>query len=381
MIPIEFIPFNKPYMTGRELFNIAEAHFNGMLAGDGPFSKRCHQRLETVTGARKVLLTHSCTAALEMSALLGRLHPGDEVIVPSFTFVSTANAFVLRGARPIFVDIRKDTLNINEALIEERITPRTRAIFVVHYAGVVCDMDAINAIADRHGLLVVEDAAQALLSTYRARHAGTLGHIGTVSFHETKNVICGEGGALFLNRSEDIEPAEILREKGTDRSRFFRGEVDKYTWRDAGSSYLPGELTAAFLWAQLQEMDVITERRMAIWRRYHDGLATLEQRHLLRRPIIPPECRHNAHMYHVLLPSIDARQAFIKFLADGNIQSVFHYVPLHASPFGKQLSGSLDLPVTDDASSRLVRLPMWLGIEPHLDRVLERIVSFFESRG
>lgn len=371
------IPFNKPFMTGRELFNIAEAHFNGMLAGDGPFTHRCHKKLEAVTGARKVLLTHSCTAALEMAALLVPLGPDDEVIVPSFTFVSTVNAFVLRGAKPVFVDIRPDTLNIDERLIEERITERTRAIFVVHYAGVVCDMDAVSMIARRHGLVVVEDAAQAMMSTYRARHAGTLGDIGAVSFHETKNVISGEGGALYLNRPDDIQRAEVVREKGTNRSQFFRGEVDKYTWCEPGSSYLPGELVAAFLWAQLQEVEAITARRMAIWRRYHDALARLESQGALRRPVIPPECEHNGHMYYVLLPDLPARTRFINWLKSDSIHAVFHYVPLHSSPFGSQFAPGLDLPVTNDMADRLVRLPMWIGIEPHLDRVLDRINSFF----
>jgi dTDP-4-amino-4,6-dideoxygalactose transaminase len=364
-------------MTGRELFNIAEAHFNGMLAGDGPFTRRCHAKLESVTGTRKALLTHSCTAALEMAALLARLGPGDEVIVPSFTFVSTANAFVLRGAKPVFVDVRSDTLNIDEKVVEASVTPHTKAIFVVHYAGVVCDMDVINAVAREHRLIVVEDAAQAVLSTYRARHAGTLGDLGAVSFHETKNVISGEGGALYVNRPQDIERAEILREKGTNRSQFFRGEVDKYTWCEAGSSFLPGELMAAFLSAQLQEMEDITARRLAIWQRYHDALAGLETRGLLRRPVVPPECVHNAHMYYVLLPGLDERTRFIRWLKDDDIHAVFHYVPLHTSPFGQQFEPRRSLPVTDDIADRLVRLPLWIGIEPHLDRVLERIHAFF----
>jgi dTDP-4-amino-4,6-dideoxygalactose transaminase len=375
---MEKIPFNRPYMTGRELFNIAQAHFNGMLAGDGPFTRKCHEKLEATFGTRKALLTHSCTAALEMAALLARVGEGDEVIVPSFTFVSTVNAFVLRGARPVFVDVRADTLNIDERLIEERITPRTKAIVVVHYAGVVCEMDEILALAKKHGLLVIEDAAQAMLSTYRARHAGALGDYGAISFHETKNVISGEGGAIYVNQQDEALRAEIIREKGTNRSQFFRGQVDKYTWCEAGSSYLPGELVAAFLWAQLEEMDSITARRLAIWRRYHEALAGLERSGALRRPIVPQHCVHNAHMYYILLPELAARTRFIGWLKEDGIQSVFHYVPLHSSPFGRQFCPDLELPVTDDVSERLVRLPLWIGLEEHQGRVIDRITRFFD---
>jgi dTDP-4-amino-4,6-dideoxygalactose transaminase len=371
------IPFNRPYMTGRELFNIAQAHFNGMLAGDGPFTRKCHERLEAAFGTRKALLTHSCTAALEMSALLARVGEGDEVIVPSFTFVSTVNAFVLRGAKPVFVDVRPDTLNIDEKLIEERITPRTKAIVVVHYAGVVCEMDDILALARKHDLIVIEDAAQAMLSTYRARHAGSLGDMGAISFHETKNVISGEGGALYVNRQQDVLRAEIIREKGTNRSQFFRGEVDKYTWCEAGSSYLPGELIAAFLWAQLEEMESITERRLALWQRYQDAFAGLERAGALRRPIVPAHCVHNAHMYYLLLPDLQTRTRFIAHLKEDDIHAVFHYVPLHSSPFGRQFGPDLELPVTDDISDRLVRLPMWIGLEAHQTRVIERVTCFF----
>ena len=283
------VPFNKPYMTGKELFYIAEAHFNGMLAGDGPFTKKCHRWLEEQTGAQKALLTHSCTAALEMAAILADIQPGDEVIMPSYTFVSTANAFVLRGGVPVFVDIRPDTLNIDETLIEAAITSRTKAIVPVHYAGVACEMDTIMDIARRHNLLVIEDAAQGVLSTYKGKTLGTIGHMGAYSFHETKNVISGEGGALLINDARFIERAEIIREKGTNRSQFFRGQVDKYTWVDVGSSYLPGEVIAAFLWAQLEDASNITARRLAIWEQYHRGLHALERQGRLRRPVVPAE--------------------------------------------------------------------------------------------
>jgi dTDP-4-amino-4,6-dideoxygalactose transaminase len=301
------IPFNKPYMTGKELWNIAQAHAKGHLAGDGSFTKQCHRWLEQSIGCHKALLTHSCTAALEMSALLADLQPGDEVIMPSFTFVSTANAFVLRGAVPVFVDIRPDTLNLDERLVEAAITPKTRAIVPVHYAGVACEMDALMDIAQRHGLLVIEDAAQALGSTYKGRALGSIGDLAALSFHETKNVIAGEGGALLVNAPRFAERAEIIREKGTNRSQFFRGQVDKYTWVDVGSSYLPSELIAAFLLAQFDEAQDITQRRLNLWNTYHQWFAELETQGLLRRPVVPSHCRHNAHMYYALLPSLETR--------------------------------------------------------------------------
>ena len=369
------IPFNRPYMTGKELFYIAEAHFHGKLAGDGPYTKRCHGWLEGAAPPGRALLTHSCTAALEMTALLLDIRPGDEVILPSYTFVSTANAFVLRGAVPVFVDIRPDTLNLDEKQIEEAITPRTRAIVPVHYAGVSCEMDAILDIAKRHGLAVVEDAAQGLMATYQGRPLGALGDLGTFSFHETKNIISGEGGALLVNDPRLLERAEVLREKGTDRSRFFRGQVDKYTWQDVGSSYLPGELIAAFLWAQMEEAESITARRMALWNRYHERLAGLEAEGLLRRPIIPANCGHNAHMYYVLLPSLAQRTAFIERMGAQDVMCVFHYVPLHESPFGRAHSRAVgSMRHTRDLSERLVRLPLWVGLEEHQDEVIERIV-------
>ncbi len=357
------IPFNRPYMSGSELGYIAEAHSNSMLAGDGPFTKKCHSWIEEKAGCAKALLTHSCTAALEMSALLLDIEPGDEVIMPSYTFVSTANAFVLRGGVPVFVDIREDTLNLDEKLIEAAITPRTRAIAPVHYAGVACEMDTIMSIAERHALKVVEDAAQGVMASYKGRALGSIGDLGAYSFHETKNVISGEGGALLVNDPKLALRAEIIREKGTDRSRFFRGEVDKYTWQDVGSSFLPGELIAAFLWAQLEEADRITQARLASWQRYHEILEPLEFKGILRRPIVPKDCQHNAHMYYVLLtPEIDRQEVLDEFKRN-SIWSVFHYVPLHSSPAGQRFGrvhGSLK--ATIDQSERLIRLPLWVGM-------------------
>jgi dTDP-4-amino-4,6-dideoxygalactose transaminase len=365
------IKFNRPYMTGRELWLISQAHANGHLSGDGEFTKRCHAWLEQHIGCRKALLTHSCTAALEMTALLLDLQPGDEVIMPSFTFVSTANAFVLRGAVPVFVDIRADTLNIDEALVEAAITPRTRAICVVHYAGVACEMDAIMEIARRHDLRVIEDAAQAICSSYRGRPLGSIGTFAALSFHETKNVISGEGGALLINDPDAVERAEIIREKGTNRSKFFRGQVDKYTWVDVGSSYLPGEITAAFLAAQLEEAEAITRRRLAIWDRYDAWAKPHELAGRVRRPIVPADCAHNAHMYYLLLPSLEARTRFIDALKQRGVGAVFHYIPLHSSPAGQRYGRTAaELPETDEASDRLVRMPLWAGLEEHLEEVL-----------
>ena len=365
------IPFNTPYMTGRELEYIAPAHAAGHLSGDGPFTKRCHARLEEMTRSKVALLTQSCTAALEMAAILAELEPGDEVIMPSFTFVSTANAFVLRGAVPVFVDIRADTLNIDESKIEAAITPRTKAICVVHYAGVACEMDAIMALATQYGLLVIEDAAQAISSTYKGRPLGGIGEFGALSFHETKNVISGEGGALLVNDEAYIARAEIIREKGTNRSKFFRGQVDKYTWVDIGSSYLPSEIIAAFLAAQLDEADQIYARRMAIWDRYHAWAEPLERQGILRRPIIPAHCTHNAHMYYLLLPSMEARSHFIAALKQRDIGAVFHYIPLHSAPAGLRYGRAHgSLAITDDISARLVRMPLWIGLESQFDEVV-----------
>lgn len=374
------VPFNKPYMTGKELWYIAQAHTNSHLAGDGVFTRQCSEWLEQHIGCCKALLTHSCTAALEMAAMLADLGPGDEVIMPSYTFVSTANAFVLRGAVPVFVDVRPDTLNIDETKIEAAITPRTRAIVPVHYAGVACEMDTIMAIACRHGLKVVEDAAQGVMSTYKGRALGSIGDLGAYSFHETKNVISGEGGALLVNDPDLALRAEIIREKGTDRSRFFRGEVDKYTWQEVGSSFLPGELTAAFLWAQLEEAKRITGERLAIWARYHEALEGLEAKGLLQRPRVPVDCQHNAHMYYALLaPDID-RQAVLSELKSHDIYAVFHYVPLHSSPAGERygrVAGSMR--VTNNISGCLIRLPLWVGLtieqQERVVKVLSRAVG------
>jgi len=357
------IQFNRPFMTGKELYYIAEAKFGNMLAGDGQFTKRCHRWLEQNSGCDKALLTHSCTAALEMAALLLDIEPGDEILMPSYTFVSTANAFVLRGGVPVFVDIREDTLNLDERLIESAITARTRAIVPVHYAGVACEMDGIMDVARRHGLKVVEDAAQGVMASYKGRALGSIGDLGAYSFHETKNVISGEGGALLVNDPSLAGRAEVIREKGTDRSRFFRGEVDKYTWQEVGSSFLPGELIAAFLWAQFEEAERITNDRLATWQRYHEMLQPLEQRGVLRRPIVPADCQHNAHMYYVLLdPTID-RQKVLNELKKNEIYSVFHYVPLHSSPGGERYGRAHgELQMTVRQSERLVRLPLWAGL-------------------
>lgn len=374
------IPFNKPHMTGRELWLIAQAHANGHLSGDGEFTKQCHAWLERQTGAAKALLTHSCTAALEMAAILADFESGDEVIMPSYTFVSTANAFVLRGAIPVFVDIRADTLNIDERLIEAAITSKTKAICVVHYAGVSCEMDSILDIARRHGLMVIEDAAQGIMSTYKGRPLGTIGELGALSFHETKNIISGEGGALLCRDPRLIERAEIIREKGTNRSLFFRGQVDKYTWVEAGSSFLPGEITAAFLKAQMDDAEVITARRLAIWRRYHDWAEPHERAGRLRRPIVPACCGHNAHMYYLLLPSLEHRTRFINSMKQAGVGTVFHYIPLHSSPAGQRFSRSSGtLEITTSISERLVRLPLWVGLETKQDHVLEAAEVAFQS--
>jgi dTDP-4-amino-4,6-dideoxygalactose transaminase len=375
------IPFNKPRLTGRECQFIQDAVAAGQLAGNGRFTHLCQQWLQERLGAPKALLTHSCTGALEMAAILAGLEPGDEVIMPSFTFVSTANAFVLRGARPVFVDVRPDTLNLDERLVERAITSRTRAIVVVHYAGVPCAMDEITAIAKARNLLVIEDAAQALLSRYRDRPLGSLGSLAAISFHETKNIIAGEGGALIVNDPRFIERADVVWEKGTNRTKFFRGEIDRYTWMDIGSSYLPSEVTAAFLWSQLQEADPITAERRMLWREYDESIAALLAD--VRRPVIPAECEHNAHLYYVLLPAGVDRDAVLRQLANAGVHAVFHYVPLHSSPAGRRY-GRADgsLAVTDDCSSRLIRLPLWPGMPPGTPRVVaERLAASLKLSG
>ncbi|MCK9380252.1 MAG: dTDP-4-amino-4,6-dideoxygalactose transaminase [Sulfuritalea sp.] len=366
------VPFNKPYLSGKESVYIAEAHANSMLAGDGPFTKRCHAWIEAKTGCAKALLTHSCTAALEMAALLLDIQAGDEVIMPSYTFVSTANAFVLRGGVPVFVDIRPDTLNIDEKLIEAAITRRTKAIVPVHYAGVACDMDPIIEMAREYKLMVVEDAAQGMMASYKGRSLGSIGDLGCLSFHETKNVISGEGGALLVNNPKLVERAEIIREKGTNRSQFFRGQVDKYTWVDVGSSYLPGEIIAAFLWAQLEEAQPITKRRLDIWANYHAAFKELEVAHRLRRPILPDTCQHNAHMYYLLLKDLEDRNRFIDQMKQKGVNCVFHYVPLHSSPAGRRYGRTHgSLAVTESVGDTLVRLPIWVGLAEEQSLVID----------
>ncbi len=361
--PVHAIPFNRPLPAGNEVRYMLEAIENQHLSGDGPFTKKCHAWLEQAVGCAQALLTHSCTAALEMAAMLLELGPGDEVIMPSFTFVSTANAVVLRGATPVFVDIRPDTLNIDETLIEAAVTERTRAIFVVHYAGVSCAMDEIMDIAERRGLFVVEDAAQGISADFRGQPLGGIGHLGAYSFHETKNVISGEGGALLINDPRFIERAQIMREKGTNRTKFLEGLVDKYTWVDYGSSYLPSELLAAFLYAQLERVGEIQDKRMRSWQLYNRDLAALEHEGLLRRPIIPQSCRANGHIYYVLMNSVEARTRVLRKTKEAGIGTTFHYVPLHNAPAGRKYARTHgELTVTEDLSARLVRLPLWVGI-------------------
>jgi len=357
------IPFNRPHLTGREFSYISEAVAAGQLAGNGRFTQRCQAWMVQELGCRHALLTHSCTAALEMAALLLDLQPGDEIIMPSFTFVSTANAFVLRGATPVFVDIRPDTLNLDESLIEAAITPRTRAIVPVHYAGVACDMDAIMDIARRHDLVVVEDAAQGVLARYKDRPLGSIGHLAALSFHETKNIISGEGGALLINDERYRQRAEILWEKGTDRSRFLRGETSRYTWMDVGSSFLPGELIAAFLWAQLEAAHDTTARRLEIWRQYAAGTEALAS-FGVSRPTIPADATHNAHLFCLLLPPGASRPSILEDLNRRGVNAIFHYVPLHDSPAGRRygrVAGTMA--VTEDCSGRLIRLPLWVGLQ------------------
>lgn len=378
------IPFNRPFRVGGEVECIQRAFDeNHQLSGNGMFTHYCHRWFEETVGIKKALLTHSCTGALEMCALLANLEPGDEVIMPSYTFVSTANAFVLRGAVPIFVDIREDTLNINESLIEDAITSRTKAITVVHYAGMACEMTQILEIAKRHDLLVIEDAAQGLMATYKGLSLGGIGDLGTVSFHDTKNLTCGEGGALYVNNVAMVERAEIYWEKGTDRNRFFRGEVDRYTWQDMGSSFLPSEVTAAFLWAQLQEAEMITQRRLKLWHGYHDRLESLELTQSVRRPKVPQECQHNAHMYYLLLNSGTDRQPFLKELENRGVNAISHYVPLHQSPAGQRycrVSGQLT--VTESAAESVVRLPLWVGMQDsELDYVTDVLNDILLTSG
>jgi dTDP-4-amino-4,6-dideoxygalactose transaminase len=378
------IAFNKPHETGDELRYITEAIAAAHLSGDGRFSRLAQEWLERETRASRALLTHSCTAALEMAALLADVGPGDEIIMPSYTFVSTANAFVLRGATPVFVDVRPDTLNLDETLVADAITPRTRAIAAVHYAGVACEMDALVALAREHGLLLVEDAAQALGATYRGRPLGTIGELGALSFHETKNVISGEGGALLVRDDGPFaERAEILREKGTNRTNFLRGRVDKYRWVDVGSSFLPSEIVAAFLWGQLQHAHELLLRRLLIWEGYHERFAALEAAGLVTRPTVPDHVTHNGHLYYLLVNSAAQRPAVLERLRALGVHALFHYVPLHSAPAGRhygRVHGD-ELPVTDDVSARLIRLPMHYDLgESDLDAVASAVGAALGKR-
>ncbi|NKB38878.1 MAG: dTDP-4-amino-4,6-dideoxygalactose transaminase [Gammaproteobacteria bacterium] len=375
------ISFNKPYLTGDELEFISDAHTRGQLAGDGWYTHKCQEWMQKISGSSSALLTHSCTAALEMAGLLLNLKEGDEIIMPSYTFVSTANAYVLQGAVPVFVDIREDTLNMDEKLIENAISDKTRAILPVHYAGVACEMNSVLDIASSFGLYVIEDAAQAVKSCYRGQALGGIGDLGAYSFHETKNVISGEGGGLLINNPDFKERAEILREKGTNRSGFKRGLVDKYTWVDKGSSYLPGELVAAFLYDQTQHVQKITERRLEIWNLYHRSFRDLENREVLKRPYVPEYCEHNGHMYYILLRDKDSRDNLLSTLKEKSIQTVFHYIPLHSAPAGLQYSRSVgDLSITDSTSDRILRLPMHMELsDEDASTVVEAITAWAQA--
>ena len=378
IFPEGSIPFTLPTLEGNEQLYMTEALNKSRLSGDGPFTKRCHSFLEESLGVAKALLTTSCTAALEMSALLLDIKAGDEVIVPSFTFVSSVNAYVLRGAKPVFADIRADTLNIDESRLESLITPRTKAIVVVHYAGVACEMDEIMSIADRHGVAVIEDNAHGLFARYKGRYLGTFGRLATLSFHETKNFTCGEGGALLINDRSLIERAEIIREKGTDRSRFFRGQVDKYTWVDIGSSYLPSDLLAAMLLGQLEARDHIQSSRERIWGYYQANLQDWAREQDVRLPIVPDHAEQAYHLFYLLMPSLADRSRFIEHLRAKQIQAAFHYQPLHLSGMGRRLGGGPgDCPVTERVADTLVRLPFYnrLG-EQDLARIVRAVGEF-----
>ena len=379
---MQFIPFNRPFIVGKELYYIAQAVQNGHLAGDGAFTKKCNEWIEQRFGAKKVLLTHSCTDALEMAAMLCGIGPGDEIIMPSFTFVSTANAFVLRGGTPVFIDIREDTLNIDETVIERAITPQTKAIVPVHYAGVSCAMDEIMKIANRHGLFVVEDAAQALLSTYKNQYLGTIGHFGCLSFHETKNIISGEGGALLINDERFVEQAEIFWEKGTNRKKFFRREVDKYTWVDIGSSFLPSELVSAFLFAQLEQAEKIMNARNRIFEQYIQLLRPLEEKGMIRLPSTKSGNNSNGHIFYIIVKDIEERTRLIKHLSKNNINSVFHYIPLHSSPAGRKYGRVVgDLFHTTNLSDRVLRLPLFYEMrEDQVEGVVKALQGFYGLR-
>ena len=374
------INFNEPPCVGTEIKYIEEAIASKKICGDGQFTKKCNKWMEDMTGIEKAMLTTSCTHATEMAALLAGIKPGDEVIMPSYTFVSTADAFVLRGAKAVFVDIRPDTLNIDEKLIEDAITEKTKAIVPVHYAGVGCEMDTIMDIAKQHKLMVIEDAAQGLMSTYKGKALGTIGDYGCYSFHETKNLSMGEGGAILIRDRENIERAEIIREKGTNRSKFFRGQIDKYTWVDAGSSYLPSELNAAYLWGQMEKADDIYKDRMKSWNLYYMMLEDLEKQEKLKRPVIPKDCVHNAHMFYIKVRDLEERTRLINYLKETDINAVFHYIPLHTSPAGKEFGVFYgEDKYTTKESERLIRLPLWYGLkESDVAYIAETVHDFWK---
>lgn len=373
------ITFNVPPYTGKEMAYIEQAVKNQKICGDGEFTHKCNAWIEEKTGTPKALLTTSCTHATELAAILADIQPGDEVIMPSYTFVSTADAFVLRGATVVFVDIRPDTMNMDENLIEDAITDKTRAIVPVHYAGVACEMDKIMEIAEKYNLCVIEDAAQGIMSTYKGRALGAIGTYGCYSFHETKNFSMGEGGAILIQDESKIEEAEVVREKGTNRAKFFRGQIDKYTWVDKGSSYLPSDMNAAYLYAQLEMAETITAARMAVWNRYHEAFASLEEEGKIERPFIPQHCEHNAHMYYLKCKDLEERTAFISFLKENGIWAVFHYVPLHSAPAGLRYARFHgEDRYTTRESERLVRLPMYYGLkEEQVDYIISKVKEFF----
>jgi len=375
------IPFNRQNLFGPEIDYIRDAYKSGRVSGGGKYTKACQELLEERFKARRILLTSSCSQALDMAAILSEVGPGDEVIMPSYTFVSTANAFVLRGARPVFCEIREDTLNMDETMIDSLVGPRTRAIAAVHYAGVGCEMDAIADMARRHGLLVVEDAAQGVNALYKGKYLGTLGHLGCFSFHETKNYSMGEGGALVINEERFLERAEFIRDKGTNRSRFLRGEIDKYTWVDLGSSFLPSEISAAVLWAQLEHLDEIGEKRKSVSRAYRDGLSVLEVAGKVRlQGEAPPGIEGNGHMFYVILESESTRDLLMEFLKERGVQSVFHYVPLHESEYYRSRFGDLSLPITESLSRRLLRLPLFFGLaKDEIQHIIKSVREFFGS--
>ncbi len=375
------IPFNRPHLVGRELEYIAEAVARGNTAGDGRFSRDCARLLARRFGMEHVLLTTSCTAALEMAALLCEFVPGDEVVLPSFTYVSTANAFVRAGARPVFVDIRPDTLNVDPAAVESAIGPRTRAVVAMHYGGVACEMDRLGTVARAHGLRLIEDAAHGIGASFRGRALGTLGDAGCLSFHETKNVHCGQGGALVLNRPEDVARAEFLRDRGTNRQQLFRGEVERYTWVDVGSAYALNEILAAYLYAQLEQIDALAAVRTRAWGWYRDALAPLAARGLVRLPVVPADCAPNHHIFHVVVADAARRDGLIRFLQERDMHAVIHYVPLHTSPFARAFGPAPSLPVTEDVSARLLRLPLYHDLaEGDVARIVDTIETFFALR-